>query len=328
VKLLVIGQDAVNDLLTLPACIPVMRETLIALSTGNGDQPLRSVIMPSGLDGFLGLMPGYLGGAVPALGMKLLGIYPGNSAIGKDPHQGVVVLLDPATGEPQAIVNATAITAIRTAAVSAVATDVLARPDASVLAVFGTGFQAQRHVRAIAEVRALTHVRVTGRDEARGRDVASALAADIGVPVDYVVDKAAAVRDAGIVVTATTASSPVLDRAWLAPGAHINAVGACVPSARELDTETVAASRFVVDRRESALAESGDFRLAAAEAQLGPEHIAAELGDVLAGTASGRTGDDELTVFESLGLAVEDLAAARYVYSVAQGTGRGTVVEF
>jgi ornithine cyclodeaminase/alanine dehydrogenase-like protein (mu-crystallin family) len=327
VKLLVVGHDAVTELLTLKACMPVMRETLISVSRGDGHQPLRSKVAPPGLDGFLGLMPGYIGGAVPALGIKMLGIYHGNSAIGKDSHQGVVMLLDPATGEPQAIVNATAITSVRTAAVSAVATDVLARSDATILAVIGTGFQAQWHVRAIAGIRPLTHVRLTGRDAARGREVAARLSEEVSVPVEFVSDPAQALAGATIVVTATTSSTPVLEHAWLAPGAHVNAVGACLPAARELDTATVAGARFVVDRRESALAESGDYLFAAAEAGLGPDHIAAELGEVLDG-ASGRTSDDELTIFESLGLAVQDLAAAQYVCAMARASGRGSVVEF
>jgi ornithine cyclodeaminase/alanine dehydrogenase-like protein (mu-crystallin family) len=327
VKLLVIDQDLVTDLLTLPACIAIMRDTLIDVSAGRGHQPLRNMVMPPGLDGFLGLMPGYLGGATPAFGLKLLGIFPGNSANGKDTHQGVVVLLDPTNGEPQAIVNATPITAVRTAAVSALATDVLARPDASVLAIIGTGAQAQWHVRAIAEVRPLAHVRLTGRDQLRGRDVCRALSEETGLPVEFVPSAAATVRDADIVVTATSSATPVLDHAWLAPGVHINAVGACLPAVRELDTATVAASRFVVDRRESALAESGDYLLAAQEAGFGAEHIAAELGEILAGHAPGRVGD-ELTVFESLGLAVEDLAVARFVSTEAMNAGRGQVVEF
>jgi ornithine cyclodeaminase len=328
VKILVIGHDAVTELLTLPACIPVMRETLISVSRGEGHQPLRSKVAPPGLNGFLGLMPGYLGGTVPALGIKMLGIYPGNSAIGKDSHQGVVMLLDPATGETEAIINASAITAVRTAAVSALATDALARPDASELAVVGTGIQAQWHVKAIAAVRTLSTVRLAGRDEVRGREVAARLSAEIGVPVEFVVDTASALRSADIVVTATNSSTPVLEHAWLAPGTHVNAVGACLPDARELDTATVAHSRFIVDRRASALAESGDYLFAAKEAGFGEEHIAAELGEILDGSAPGRTSPEELTVFESLGLAVEDLAAARYVCAVAAGTGHGSVVEF
>ena len=172
-KILVIGHDVVTDLLTMPACMPVMRETLIALSRGDGHQPLRTKVAPPGLDGFLGLMPGYIGGGAPALGIKMLGIYPGNSKIGKDSHQGVVVLLDPATGETEAIVNATAITSVRTAAVSALATDALARAGRD-----RTGRHRHRLPGSVARardrrVRPLTAVRLTGRDGSRGPEVAA-----------------------------------------------------------------------------------------------------------------------------------------------------------
>ncbi|HEY7176897.1 MAG TPA: ornithine cyclodeaminase family protein, partial [Micromonosporaceae bacterium] len=257
-----------------------------------------------------------------------LGIFGGNPAIGKDAHQGMVILLDSSTGEPQAILNASAITAIRTAAASAVATDVLARPDARELAVFGTGVQGVWHVRAIAAVRDISRVRMTGRDAARGANVAAKLADELGIPVIYEPDARRTVDGAEVVVTATSAKEPLLQRDWLATGAHINAVGACVPTARELDTATVAASRFFTDRRESALHEAGDFVIAAAEVGLGPEHVVAEVGELLNGTAAGRDGADELTVFESLGLAVEDLAAGAYVVEAARKAGVGTRAAF
>ena len=340
-ELLVVDHDTVTDLLTLDACLPVMRDALIALSRGDGFQPLRATAMPPGLAGFLVLMPGHLAGTgrpgtgaphvdagAGVLGIKLLGIFPGNPARGEDAHQGAVLLLDPETGAARAVVNATPITAVRTAAVSALATRALARPDATTLAVLGTGVQARWHVRAIATERALTSVRLHGRDPHRTAEVAAELTAETGVPVEAAPNARDAVDGAGIVVTATTSRTPVLEHGWLAAGTHVNAVGACLPADRELPTATVAAARFVVDRRESALAEAGDFRLAAAEAGLAPEHIAAELGEVLAGTVPGRTDPDQLTVFESLGLAVEDLAAARYVVDAARAAGRGTPARF
>jgi ornithine cyclodeaminase len=273
-------------------------------------------------------MPGYLGGAQPALGIKFLGIFPGNPKVGKDPHQGVVMLLDPQTGEPKAVLDASAITAVRTAAVSAVATEALARSDARTLTVIGTGVQGAMHARAIALVRALTDVRLVGRDEARGEKAASDVSTRLGIPVTFTTDCAAALDDADIVVTATNSATPVLSHQWLRPGAHVNAVGACLPRARELDTATVVASRFFVDRRESALNESGDYLIAAEEADLRPDHIVAELGQVLTGSVPGRKSSTELTVFESLGLAVEDLAAAAFVCAQAERTGLGTRVDF
>jgi len=327
-ELLVLGHDEVTELLPVGVCIDLMREALTGLARGDGHQPLRTIMMVPGLSGFLGLMPGYLGGGRSALGIKLLGIFPGNPKLGKDAHQGVVLLLNPETGEPRAVLDASAITAVRTAAVSAVATDVLARDEATALTVFGTGVQAVAHVRAIAQVRPLTRVCLVGRDGTRGNRVASDLGASLGVPTEFVLDPEAALMDAGIVVTATNAPEPVLRHEWLAPGTHINAVGSCVPANRELDTATVAASRLFVDRRESALAEAGDFLIAAAEAGLGEDHIAAELGEVLTGAEPGRTSPAQLTVFESLGLAVEDLAAAAYVVAAADKTRLGTRVLF
>jgi ornithine cyclodeaminase/alanine dehydrogenase-like protein (mu-crystallin family) len=306
VELLVLGHDEVASLLPMDACIEVMRSTLTDLARGGGHQPLRSVVMVPGLPGFLGLMPGYAGGEHPALGMKFLGIFPGNPKQGKDAHQGVVILLDPGTGEPQAVLNASAITAVRTAAVSAVATDALARPDARVLAVFGTGLQGRAHARALTLVRQLTEIRMVGRND----------------------DARSALDGADIVVTATNSATPVLRREWLSPGTHVNAVGSSVPRDRELDAETIAASRFFVDRRESTGNESGDWLMAAREAGLDETHIVAELGEVLTGASAGRTSPGELTIFKSLGLAVEDLAAAAYAYAAAEAAGLGTRVRF
>ncbi|GIH03738.1 ornithine cyclodeaminase [Rhizocola hellebori] len=327
-QLLVLGHDEVTQLLPMTECIEVMRDALRSLAAGDARQPLRSTMMVPGLPGFLGLMPGYVGGPQPCLGIKFLGIFPGNPAVGKDPHQGVVMVLDAATGEPKAVLDASAITAIRTAAVSAVATDLLAREEAATLAVIGTGGQAVAHVRAIAQVRALTEVRLVGRDSVRGQNAQAGLAAQLRVPVRFGTDCQAALDGADIVVTATNSPVPVLRHDWLSPGAHVNAVGACLPSLRELDTATVVAARLFTDRRESALNESGDFLIAAAESGIDADHIVAELGEVLAGTAAGRTSAGQLTVFESLGLTVEDLAAAAQVCAQAERLGVGTRVAF
>src|SRR5262245_53383950 len=327
-EILVLDHDAVTELLPVGACVDVMRDVLGALARGAAFQPLRSIERPPGVPGMLGMMPGYVAEPEPALGLKFLGIFGGNPAIGKDAHQGMVILLDPTTGEPQAIVNASAITAIRTAAASAAATDALARGDASELAVFGTGVQGMWHVRAIATIRPLSRVRMTGRDATRGAAVAGQLSDELRIPVKYVSDAHNTVDGADIVVTATSAREPLLRRDWLADGAHINAVGACVPAARELDTATVVAARFFTDRRESAIHEAGDYVIAAAEAGLGPDHVVAEIGEVLNGAVPGRRNDEELTVFESLGLAVEDLAAAAYVVEAARKSGAGTRAAF
>jgi ornithine cyclodeaminase/alanine dehydrogenase-like protein (mu-crystallin family) len=320
VPLLVLSAADVHRLLPVEASIAAMREALLALAHGEVYQPLRTIIRPPGADGLLGLMPAYRASASPALGVKVVAVYPGNPARGRDAHQGAVLLLDGATGEPLALANASAVTAVRTAAVTAVATDALARPDATTLAIIGTGVQAQAHLPAIAAVRPLTRIRVA----ARSVDSARRFAAAQSVPVEACATVREAVAGADIVVTVTTSSSPVLSHDWLSPGAHVNAVGSSVPSARELDTATVAAAGVFVDRRESALNESGDLLLAG----LGPDHVRGELGEVLAGTVPGRTADDELTVFLSLGLAIEDLATVASLYRRASDEGAGTWVDF
>ena len=323
-RLLVLSAADVHRLLPVEAGIAAMRAALLALARGEVHQPLRTVIRPPGAEGLLGLMPAFRAGTVPALAVKAVAVYPGNAAHGRDAHQGVVLLLDGATGEPLALANASAVTAVRTAAVTAVATDALARPDATTLAIIGSGVQAHAHLPAIAAVRRLTRIRVAGRSLERSRAFALAQA----VPVEACATVREALDGADIVVTVTSAKAPVLTHDWLAPGAHVNAVGSSVPTARELDTATVAAARVFVDRRESALTESGDYLDAAREAGLGPDHIRGELGEVLAGTVPGRTSDDELTVFVSLGLAVEDLATVAELHRRATAEGAGTWVDF
>jgi ornithine cyclodeaminase len=252
---------------------------------------------------------------------------PGNPARGLDAHQGLVTLFDGQTGAPAAILDAAAVTEVRTAAVTAVATGALARPDASTLAVLGAGTQARAHLRALLAVRGFGRVRVYAPTEAHARRLAGQ-AGRGGPEVTVASSPADAVRGADVVVTATSSREPVLRREWLKPGAHVNAVGASTPRARELDTATVAASALFCDSRESLRHEAGEFRLAIAEGLIAGEgHVRAELGEVLAGTAAGRRDDSELTVFRSLGLAIEDLAAAQRAVEVATQRGLGTEVE-
>ena len=323
-KILVLAGRHVRELLTYRECADVMRTALAALARGQIQQPLRTVVRPREAAGFMGLMPAYSPGA--GYGLKAICITPGNPAIGKDAHQGGVLLFDVRTGEPLALVNASAVTEIRTAATSAVATDLLARPGAAELAIIGTGVQGRAHAHAIASTRPLTGIRLAGRHLARTREVAAELAGELGQPVTPYDDVPAAVDGAGIVVTATTSSEPVLRRAWLAPGAHVNAVGSCVPGARELDTATMAEAAIFADSRESVSHEAGDFLIAERDGAANP--VRAELGELLTGTAPGRADDDEITVFESLGLAAEDLAAASYLYEKATRLGAGTLADF
>jgi ornithine cyclodeaminase/alanine dehydrogenase-like protein (mu-crystallin family) len=323
-KLLVLNEHDVEDLLTMPECIEVMAEVLTALARGEVHQPLRSIVRAEGAAGFMGLMPAYRGGSTPAYALKEICLFPGNPARGLDTHLGGVLLHSGETGELLAIMNASAITAIRTAAVSALATRLLARDDAHVLAIIGAGVQARSHLRAIPCVRAIDEVRIVSR----GRAKAEAIAAEH--PSARVVETIEeAVRGADVVVTASSSREPIVRREWIANGAHINAVGSSVASARELDAATVGASSLFVDRRESTVNESGDYLGALREGAIsGPEHIRAELGEILTGTAAGRTSRDEITLFKSLGLAVEDLASAQFLFEKARRLGRGVWVDF
>jgi ornithine cyclodeaminase/alanine dehydrogenase-like protein (mu-crystallin family) len=328
VKLLVLSASEVRDLLPYRECADVMRDALMALARGAAYQPLRTVIRPPGGDGLMALMPSFLAGENPVYGLKAICIFPGNPALGRDAHQGGVLLSSARTGELLAVLNGSALTEIRTAAVSALATSLLARPDADQLAVIGTGVQARAHALAISATRPVAEIRLAGRQPGRAARLADDLATRLAVPVLACDEVAEAVAGASIVVTATSSASPVLRREWLAEGTHINAVGACLPAAREIDTATMADAAIFVDSRESAAAESGDFLLAQAEGAIDAGHIRAEIGQVLSGTAAGRRDAREITLFESLGLAVQDLAAAAHVYRKASQLGAGSWVDF
>jgi ornithine cyclodeaminase/alanine dehydrogenase-like protein (mu-crystallin family) len=324
--ILVLSEPEVERLLPMEACIDVMSEALAALARGQMYQPLRAVARPPDAPGLIGLMPAYRSAPPAAFGLKAVNVMPGNPARGLDAHQGAVLLSDGDTGELRAIVNASAITAIRTAAVSGVATQALAREDARELAIVGAGVQARWHLQAMAAVRPFERARIWSRTAANAERVAAE--AGVPFPVEAVGSAEDAVRGADVIVTATSSPTPVVQREWLADGAHVNAVGSSIPTTRELDAETVAAASLFVDRRESTENESGDYLLALRDGAIGPGHIRAELGEVLVGAAPGRTSDTELTLFKSLGLAVEDLAAAQYVVERARESGVGSEVAF
>ena len=328
-KILILTQREVEELLSMDECIAVMAEALTAFAEGEMFQPLRMVVRPPRATGLMALMPAHRTGERATFGLKAICVFPDNPARGKDAHQGGVMLFSGETGEPLALMNASAITATRTAAVSGVATRLLAREDACELAIVGSGVQARSHLSAMSCVRPVRRARIASRKIEHARAFAREAQAQYSFPVEPTDGVEEAVRGADLIVTATTAHEPVLRREWIAPGAHINAVGTYSPSARELDTATVAAATLFVDRRESALNEAGDYLLAMREGAIGPEHIRAEIGEVLTGAKPGRTSPDEVTLFKSLGLAVEDLAAAEYLYRRAQTDNRaGTWVEF
>jgi ornithine cyclodeaminase len=343
-KILVVSHAEIERLLPMRECVEVMARALASLARGEVEQPLRAVLRPAGAAGVLALMPAYTSrggvrrdderggddsdGDGAAFGVKAICVFPGNVARGMDAHQGCVVLFDGATGEPRALMNASAITATRTAAVSAVATRALAREDAGELAIIGAGVQARAHLEAIACVREIRRARVVSRRFENAQKFAEEMKPRYRFPVEACETAEEAVGGADLIVTATTAREPVLRRAWIAEGAHLNAVGTFSPQSREVDTETVAASSLFVDRRESALNEAGDLLIPLREGVINAEHIRAEVGEVLTGAHRGRTSRAEITLFKSLGLAVEDLAAAEHVYRRAREMNAGTWVEF
>ena len=323
---LILNEEDVQRLLPMNECIDVMERAFVVLAHGEVEQPLRTIFRPPHVKGVMALMPAFRGGEYPLFGLKAICVFPGNAALGKDAHQGSVILFDGTTGELRAIANASAITAIRTAAVSGLATKVLSRQDASVLAIIGAGVQARTHLDAISCVRKLRRVLVAASRKESAERFAQILKTHVECEIEAVASPAEAVREADIIVTATTSRDPVVDREWLVPGAHINAVGTFSPKARELDTATMASSSIFVDRRESAFIEAGDYLIAAGEGAIGPESILAELGEVLIGKHPGRTSTNEITIFKSLGLAMEDLAAAEHCYRKALEQNAGTQV--
>jgi ornithine cyclodeaminase/alanine dehydrogenase-like protein (mu-crystallin family) len=308
-KLLVLGDNEVRECLSMAECVEAMEGVLAGLARGELFQPLRPVFRPPGGGGFFGLMPAHRSSEPALYSLKEIVVTPSNPAErGLDAHQGGVLLHDGETGELVALLNASPITEIRTAAVSAVATRALARRDASVVAVLGAGVQSRSHVEAMQHVLPDAEIRVwSRRDEATPER---------------------ALEGAHVVCTCTTAREPIVRREWLADGAHVNAVGSSVPTTRELDGATVAAASVFVDRRESAENEAGDLLLAAQHGEFAMDRIAAELGEVLVGSHPGRTEDGQLTVFKSLGIGVEDLAAAELAVRRARERGLGVEVDF
>ena len=327
-RVLILSETEVEQLLPMSECISVMEEALIALARGEASQPLRTIFKPPKINGVLAMMPSFREELSPLFGLKAICVFPGNAAIGKDAHQGGVLLFDGKDGELLALVNASAITAIRTAAVSALATRVLAREDATELAIIGAGVQGRAHLSAIACVRDIKRVRIAARRFENAQRLADEMQPRFPSPIEAVETVEAAVRNADVIVTATTAREPVIRREWVSVGTHINAVGTFSFNAREIDTATMVEASLFVDRRESALNEAGDYLIAAKEGAIGPEHIRAELGDILTGVHPGRSSADEITLFKSLGLGIEDLAAAAHVYQKAYDQHRGTEAEF
>lgn len=322
---LIVSQQEVPELLPMDECIDVMAEALAALSRGQAVMPLRTIVsLPDG-SGMLASMPSMLPSA-GVMGIKVITVFPGNEGTELESHQGAVLLFEAEQGRPLAIVDASEVTGIRTAAVSGLATRLLARPDAGDVAILGSGTQARTNLEAMLTVRDVRRVRVWSRTRDHAERFAEHEAVRHGIAVEVADTSRDAVEGADIVCTTTSAKEPVLRGEWLSPGAHINAVGFAA-GGRELDTEAVVRARLFADRRESILNEAGDFLIPKGEGAVDDDHVAGELGEVILGIVEGRTSPEEITVFESMGLAIEDLAAADHIYKRAQEKGLGTRVE-
>jgi ornithine cyclodeaminase/alanine dehydrogenase-like protein (mu-crystallin family) len=327
-KILILSHDEVSALLPIKECIPLMREALIALAAGQAYQPLRTIIRPPDAKGVMGLMPSYMSGDSAAFGLKAICVFPGNPAVGKDSHQGGVLLFSAATGELLALMNASAITAIRTAAVSGVATNILAREDAGNLAILGSGVQARSHLIAMSHVRFIKRCRIASRNFEHAQEFAAAMKQEVSFHIEPVATVAEALAGADLIATTTTAKEPIVRREWIEPGTHLNLVGSSTAKTREVDSQTMAAASLFVDRRESTLNEAGDYLFAERDGLIGPKHIRAELGEVLTGEKPGRTSAAEITCFKSLGIAIEDLFAAEHLYRKAKDSNVGSWVSF
>jgi ornithine cyclodeaminase len=324
-KLRILSGADIKALLPMAACIELMRTTMIAVSEGRVRVPPRTVL-PVSSGGMLGNMPGYL--AEPeCFGVKLLSLFPANPAAGLSSHLGLVLLFEPEHGLPVAMLDAAELTAIRTAAVSGLATQLLAREGAGDLAILGAGEQARSHLEAMLAVRPLRRVRVWSRTAAHAETFAAEQGELHGLKVEVVVSAEAAVAGADLICTVTGSPDPILHGDWIAPGAHLNVVGASRMAAAEIDTAAVVKSRFFVDFRQSAELEAGELRRALDAGAITPDHLLGEIGEVAKGSVAGRRGQDEITLFKSLGISPEDLASAHYVLQRAEAKGVGQVVE-
>ena len=330
-KLRVLSAADVIALLSMAECVELMDQAMRAASGGHAVMPLRAKMdLPD--SGMLGWMPGQLddpqSDAPAVFGMKLVSVFEENFAVGMHSHNGVVVLFEGEHGRPFAVVDAAEITAIRTAAASALATRLLAREDVSILTIMGYGAQGRQHLESMLCVRNFTDIRVWGRDLGRATAFADELGPKFGVTVQPIAEARDAVAGADVICTVTGAPEPIIFGDWLVPGQHVNAVGTSFPGRRELDTAAVAMSRLFVDYRAGALAQAGEFQMARDEGAIGDDHILGEIGEVALGTVPGRVGSGDITLYKSLGLVVQDLVSAHHVSQRAETEGVGVVVDF
>jgi len=324
---LLLSRDDVASVLTMPDCIAAVESAFAALASGAANMPQRAVIKVEDHHGiFLG-MPAYLGGDTECLGLKLVTVYPDNPAKHDLPTTlGTLMLCDPATGAVNAIMDAGYLTAVRTGAASGVATKYLAREDAKVCTVFGAGVQARKQLEAVHHVRPLEKAFVLDLSVEAREAFARDLSAELGIDVEAVDDAETAVRASDIIVTASSSPTPIFDGDWLKPGTHINNIGSHAPATRELDTKTVVKSYFVADLKAANMAEAGDILIPIEEGAVTEDHIKASLGEIVTGEKPGRADAEQVTVFKSCGLAIQDVSTALAVVKAAKAKGVGTEV--
>lgn len=310
--MLYINKDEVTNLLTMNSCIQVMEEALLELANGKAIQVLRSVF-PINNGNVLGQMPGYLEGK-GILGTKVITVFPNNHSQSLPSHQGVVLLFDATNGALKAVVDGSEITAIRTAAVSALATNQLARKNAEVLCILGAGTQARTHLEAMLAVRPIKLVEIWNRNYQNAVLFKEEMELKFNVSIITCSTAEEAVTDADIICTVTSSKEPILKGAWVKEGAHVNAIGACQPNDRELDSELIKKSKFYVDSIDSAQNESGDYLIPLKEGVIEQNYISGEIGELLINKKAGRVSETDITIFKSLGLAIEDIAAADFIY--------------
>lgn len=310
---LFVNKEKIASLLPMEECIAVMEKMFRSLTAGECLQPLRNIMrLPDG-NGVLGMMPGHAAN-LGVMGIKVITVFHANSESGLPSHQGIVILFDAKHGQPLMLFDALEITAIRTAAASAVATKLLARQNSSTLAIIGSGEQAKRHVEAMLLVRNIRNINIWSRNEKNARQLANELSGEYNLNIHVKKNVQQAIEHADMICTVTASKEPVVMGDWIAAGTHINAVGASTPLSRELDTDTIIKSKLFTDRYESILNEAGDFLIPKKEGAITDEHVKAEIGEVLSGIKKGREHEDEITVFKSLGIAAEDIFSAYHIY--------------
>lgn len=310
---LYISKEQVAQSLSMQTCIGLMEEAFKELAAGGALQPLRSLVWLPDKKGLLGMMPGYSTGK-KIMGIKVISAFSGNREFGLPSHQGAVLLFESEHGELLAMVDADEITAIRTAAVSGLATKLLARDITSTLAVLGSGTQALQHIDAMLCVRKINAIKIWSRDPGHANELAEQTEVKHQITALIAGNAKEAVVGADIICTCTASPTPVVSGEWIKKGAHINAVGSCTPVTRELDTPAIVNAKLFTDKYESLFNESGDFLIPKKEGAIGDDHAKGELGELLTGTKKGRGNEEEITVFKSLGLAIEDIYAASHVY--------------